>query len=376
MWISGSNQQNQSGIYGNLGVASTGNTPGSRDQSVGWFDGTGELWLYGGQGYDSAGTNGDLNDLWVFSITSGTWTWIGGNNIVPGGLGGRPGIYGTLGVAAANNWPGGRSDAASFVESTGGLWLFGGQGGGATTANQFLNDLWEYQPYAFTAAPTFSVPSGTYNAVQMVTISDTTTGAIIYYTNNGSTPTSSSTVYSDPVTVSLSETVEAVASSSGDLPSAVASAKYNIALPSFTVSGSAVSVSPGVTTGNASTVTLTPAGGLTGNVALTASVTSSPTGAKYPPTLSFGSTSPVSITGTTAGTATLTRKKHPRNSKRGPEVAQYNYEAAQVERSSLICVIRGWLSLPRSHHQRSRTQLSMGIHPSKPASRRHPCASL
>jgi hypothetical protein len=51
---------------------------------------------------------------------------------------------------------------------------------------------------------------------------------------------------------------------------------------------------------------VTPAGGFTGSVVLTAAVTSSPTGAQYPPTLSFGSTSPVSITGTSAGTATLT----------------------------------------------------------------------
>jgi hypothetical protein len=51
---------------------------------------------------------------------------------------------------------------------------------------------------------------------------------------------------------------------------------------------------------------VTPAGGFTGSVALTAAVTSSPAGAQYPPTLSFGSTTPVGITGTTAGTAMLT----------------------------------------------------------------------
>jgi len=76
--------------------------------------------------------------------------------------------------------------------------------------------------------------------------------------------------------------------------------------PSFTVSGSAVTVSPGATSGNTSTITVTPSGGFTGSVALTAALTSSPTGAQYPPTMSFGSTSPVSIIGTTAGMATLT----------------------------------------------------------------------
>ena len=74
----------------------------------------------------------------------------------------------------------------------------------------------------------------------------------------------------------------------------------------FTVAGTAVTVNPGATTANTSTVTLTPAGGFTGSVALTAAVTSSPAGAQYPPSLSFGYTSPVSITGASAGTATLT----------------------------------------------------------------------
>lgn len=76
--------------------------------------------------------------------------------------------------------------------------------------------------------------------------------------------------------------------------------------PSFTINGTPISVSPGAITTNTSTVTVTPAGGFTGNVALTAVVTSSPAGAQNPPTLSFGSTSLVNISGTTAGTATLT----------------------------------------------------------------------
>jgi sugar lactone lactonase YvrE len=67
-----------------------------------------------------------------------------------------------------------------------------------------------------------------------------------------------------------------------------------------------LTVSPGATTGNSSTITVTPGGGFTGNVTLTAAVTSSPAGAQYPPTVSFGSTSPVSITSASAGTATLT----------------------------------------------------------------------
>ena len=75
--------------------------------------------------------------------------------------------------------------------------------------------------------------------------------------------------------------------------------------PPIAISGIAVSVAPGATSGNQSTITVTPYGGFTGSVTLTAAITSSPTGAQDPPTLSFGSTSPVDITGAPAGTATL-----------------------------------------------------------------------
>ena len=159
-----------------------------------------------------------------------------------------------------------------------------------------------------TATPTFSVPAGTYTSAQTVTISDTTVGATIYYTTDGTTPTATSTLYAGPISVSSTETIQAIATATGYAQSALATAAYTINLPppSFTVSGTEVTVSPGATTGNTSTVTLTPVGAFTGSVALTASVTSSPTGAQYPPTLSFGSTSPASIAGTSAGTATLT----------------------------------------------------------------------
>ncbi len=74
----------------------------------------------------------------------------------------------------------------------------------------------------------------------------------------------------------------------------------------FAITGTAASVEHGATTGNTSTITVTPTGGFTGAVTLTAAIASSPNGAQDLPSFSFGSTSPVSVTGTSAGIATLT----------------------------------------------------------------------
>jgi hypothetical protein len=79
------------------------------------------------------------------------------------------------------------------------------------------------------------------------------------------------------------------------------------ATPGFTIVGTSVTVSPGATTNNTSTITVAASGGFAGYVALTAAITSSPAGAEDSPSLSFGTTSPVSISGTAAaGSATLT----------------------------------------------------------------------
>jgi hypothetical protein len=105
------------------------------------------------------------------------------------------------------------------------------------------------------STPTFSPAAGTYTSAQFVTISDATSGATIYYTINGSTPTSSSTAYTGPITVSSTETLEAIAVATGDSNSAVASAAYTISSPpNFTLSASLVSLT--VESGNQGTVTL------------------------------------------------------------------------------------------------------------------------
>jgi hypothetical protein len=86
-------------------------------------------------------------------------------------------------------------------------------------------------PTPTAATPSFSVATGTYAAAQTVTINDATAGATIYYTTNGTAPTTSSTQYTAPVTVSSTETLMAAAIAPGYLLSAVASASYTITPP-------------------------------------------------------------------------------------------------------------------------------------------------
>lgn len=91
---------------------------------------------------------------------------------------------------------------------------------------------------ASVATPTFSVAEGTYNAVQNVTISCSTSGASIYYTTDGTTPSSSSTLYSNAVSISQTTTLKAIAIKGSDA-SDVASATYTlkVATPTFSPAG-------------------------------------------------------------------------------------------------------------------------------------------
>jgi N-acetylneuraminic acid mutarotase len=140
-WVSGSNTINQLGSYGTRGVASPANIPGARDTSFSWVDSSGKYWVFGGWGLGSSGTDGHLNDLWRIDPSTLQWTWVSGGNTVD-----RPGVYGAKGTAAISNIPGGRYGEASWRDSSGGLWLFGGVGLDSASVSGELNDLWKFDP--------------------------------------------------------------------------------------------------------------------------------------------------------------------------------------------------------------------------------------
>lgn len=87
-----------------------------------------------------------------------------------------------------------------------------------------------YQIGSVAATPWFSPPAGTYTAAQSVTIHDAAPEATIYYTTNGTTPTTASPKYTGPISVKATETIEALAVASGYSDSAVGSAKYTITI--------------------------------------------------------------------------------------------------------------------------------------------------
>ena len=102
------------------------------------------------------------------------------------------------------------------------------------------------------ATPTFSVAAGEVNKGTTVTLSCATDGATIYYTNNGSTPTTSSFEYSGAIAIYTATTIKAIAIKDGYANSEVASATYTVrdyaALPFNYNSGcSSITDTPGLT---------------------------------------------------------------------------------------------------------------------------------
>ncbi|HMG84942.1 MAG TPA: hypothetical protein VK574_04335 [Terracidiphilus sp.] len=143
-WMGGNKVGYANGAYGTEYQFAASNAPGARASATGWTDTSGRLWLFGGYGFDSAGTAGELNDLWVFDPTQGAngeWAWVGGSEVAR-----AVGVYGTEYQFAESNVPGSRYEAMSWTDKNGKLWLFGGLGYDSLGHYGYLNDLWVFDP--------------------------------------------------------------------------------------------------------------------------------------------------------------------------------------------------------------------------------------
>lgn len=293
------------GIYGTLGTAAPGGFPGTRWEDATWIDASGNLWLLGGQGFDSTGANeGILNDVWKYNPATGEWAWMGGSSTfncadVPQKYCHQPGVYGALGQPSAGNIPGSRYESSSWTDNSGNLWLFGGDGFDSNSDWTYLNDLWEFSP----ATNEWTWMNGS---------SNTSVGSVKGAYGAMGVPSSSNVPGIRCLSASWTDKNGNLWLWGGTGIDSIGLYGYQNDLwryqpPSavtFGLSATAVTVAAGATTGNSSTITITPSNGFTGSVALSATVTSSPTGAMYPPTLTLG-TSSVSVTSSGSGTTTL-----------------------------------------------------------------------
>jgi len=117
--------------------------PGNREYASSWVDHNGNFWLFGGYGSGSSSGSGYFNDLWEFNPNSTpiTWSWKIASTI------GHPvGAYngpGNLGIPMV------RSNAASWTDNSGKLWLFGGTYEDSQ-GTHYLNDMWMFDPISTT----------------------------------------------------------------------------------------------------------------------------------------------------------------------------------------------------------------------------------
>ena len=176
-WVSGSNLASNldvAPVYGTKGVAVAANVPGGRSGAASRADSSGNLWLFGGYGWDSANGLGPLNDLWKFNIASNQWTWVSGADITR-----QSGSYGTKGTASASNVPGARQSAMGWFDATNGnLWVFAGNGydsSGSTSTNN-LNDLWKFNiasgEWTWVSGANVGGQAGTYGTLGVVSASN------------------------------------------------------------------------------------------------------------------------------------------------------------------------------------------------------------
>ncbi|CAN5461455.1 hypothetical protein BH11BAC1_BH11BAC1_01790 [soil metagenome] len=131
-WMNGPNTSGDAGSYGTRCIPDITNRPPARTEArATWTDDCGVFWLFGGSG------GGMESDLWRYDKNSDMWIWASGNSAA-----GIAGVYGTKGVSAPTNMPGGRQGSHAYKDLSGNLWFFAGYDlGGA-----MINDLWRYVP--------------------------------------------------------------------------------------------------------------------------------------------------------------------------------------------------------------------------------------
>ena len=162
-------------------------------------------------------------------------------------------------VTGSGTFPVGTS--VQFVATANNGWLFTGWSDGSLNTPDTITVPATNCTYTanFTrqtvAPPTIAPAGGTFTNFVLVTLDCATTGATIYYTIDGSVPTSSSPVYSDPFAVTSTGTINAKGIKTGTPDSPVTAAAFAIVVPTNTVAAPTITPAGGTFT-NSVTVTL------------------------------------------------------------------------------------------------------------------------
>ncbi len=154
VWMAGSHQINQPGIYDTRMNFSESNQPGCRQHCSYTFDERGYFWIFGGETLGNA----KRGDIWCYNITEEAWAWWAGNytdNCI--------GNYGSYRSFDSANHPPARSACASWFESKYNVfYVFGGN----DYSSSFRNDLWSYSlfldEWAWTSGSNLTNINGVY----------------------------------------------------------------------------------------------------------------------------------------------------------------------------------------------------------------------
>ncbi|OWF52572.1 uncharacterized protein LOC110447596 [Mizuhopecten yessoensis] len=147
--------------------------PEPRNGATTWVKDT-ALYLFGGNRAPNYNINyhhntGFGSDLFMYNITEGTWRYVHGRRQT-----GQAGKFAFVGQHTRDNEPGCRRGGAGIVDTSGNLWLFGGEGADVQTNSissvkppKRLADLWHFDvlknQWAFKAGFESGNSAGIYN---------------------------------------------------------------------------------------------------------------------------------------------------------------------------------------------------------------------
>jgi hypothetical protein len=135
-WVNGDTTVSLPPQFGIQGSPDSLNHPSGAYEGCEWTDKHGNFWFFEG-----GGSIGWENDLWKYNPTTNMWTWMKGN-----GVGLDTGSYGIQGISAMSNLPPCRGfGIASWTDTTGNLWMYGGYNNTSNGGqDNTFNDLWKF----------------------------------------------------------------------------------------------------------------------------------------------------------------------------------------------------------------------------------------